>query len=82
MQPPQKTIRDYYFNNKKLHILGFVGNYLLSKYLNERFLFYKYVLKSVPANENYYEIAIVYQGPTDIIDFYVGYKVRACQRIS
>jgi len=82
MQPPQKTISDSYKRKQFKYILSFVISYLLSKYFNNRHLFYKFILKKVPSNIKLYDVAISYQGPTDIIDFYIANKVTAKKKIS
>ncbi|MDT8861093.1 glycosyltransferase [Alkalihalobacillus sp. MEB130] len=82
MQPPQQTVKDYYSNKHFIGIPSFVCSYLVSKYLDNRYLYYKEVLKSVPIKETTYDVAISYQGPTDIIDYYVANKVTAQKKIS
>lgn len=82
MQPPQQTISNYYLNKQLLRIPFFVGTYLISKQFNNRYFYYKEVLKTVPINVNEYDVAISYQGPTDIIDYYIAHKVRAKKKVS
>jgi glycosyltransferase involved in cell wall biosynthesis len=82
MNPPQLTVKEY-LKNKELHRLSyFVTTYMISKYLNKRSLYYKNVMKDVPINNQSYDFAIAYQGPTDIIDFYIANKVNARKKIS
>ncbi|RSK53489.1 glycosyltransferase [Bacillus canaveralius] len=82
MQPPQQTIKDFYKNKAYLNILPFIFSYFLSKQFNNRNVYYKQVLKNVPKNSNIYDVAIAYQGPTDIIDFYIANKVTATKKVS
>jgi glycosyltransferase involved in cell wall biosynthesis len=82
MQPPKKSIKNYLINTKYLKMFTFTYSYIISKYLNKRYLFYKEVFKAVPANEEEFDIAISYQGPTDIIDYYVANKVSAKKKIT
>jgi|SRR5690625_3191811 len=83
MQPPQKTIKDYFRNGDYFKIPGFICSYILSEKLFEnRYIYYKNTFKIVPRHNENYDIAISYQGPTDIIDYYVANKVNAKQKIS
>ncbi|MBS4209147.1 glycosyltransferase [Bacillus sp. FJAT-50079] len=82
MQPPQQTVRNLMYNKKILKIVNFINVYFISKFFNNRYLYYKNVLKDVPNNPVEYDIAISYQGPTDIIDYYIAKKVNAKRKIS
>ncbi|MBS4205805.1 glycosyltransferase [Bacillus sp. FJAT-49754] len=82
MQPPQQTVKNFLYNKQFLKIPSFINAYFISKYFNNRHFYYQNVLKSIPNNPNKYDIAISYQGPTDIIDYYIAYKVTAHKKIS
>ncbi|WP_244895400.1 glycosyltransferase [Evansella clarkii] len=82
MQPPQKTIADQLKKKEFLSVPAFAATYFLSKKMDNRYLYYSYVLKNVPENSYEYDAAISYQGPTDVIDFYVANKVKAAKKIS
>jgi glycosyltransferase involved in cell wall biosynthesis len=82
LQPPQQTIRDFYKSKKYFKILFFIYSYLLSKKYDNRHMYYKHVFQDVPHNSTNYDIAISYQGPNDIMDFYIANKVTASQKIS
>lgn len=82
MEPPHNTIKNYMHNKQYIKILSFICSYYISKYLGNRFIYYKHVLKSVPHNLNTYDIAVSYQGPTDTIDYYIANKVTATKKIS
>jgi glycosyltransferase involved in cell wall biosynthesis len=82
MQPPQDTFRRYFNKKQYLKALYFIFIYLVSKFSGNRFIYYKNVLRNIPLNKNIYDIAIAYQGPTDIIDYYIGRRVRAKKKIS
>src|SRR5690625_654008 len=83
MQPPQKTIKDYVIKRNFPKIPGFIYSYVLAeKLFKNRYIFYKNVFKIVPDHNEHYDIAISYQGPTDIIDYYIANKVRAKRKIS
>ncbi|SFD66925.1 Glycosyltransferase involved in cell wall bisynthesis [Lentibacillus persicus] len=83
MQSPYKTIKDFYAAKTYSRIPSFVYSYLISeKVLKDRYIYYKHIFKSVPLHEEDYDIAVAYQGPTDIIDYYVGHHVNAVKKIS
>ena len=82
MQPPQQTIKDYYNNKKYIKIPSFLWSYFISKQFNNRYIYYKQVFKNVPSNTDIYDVAIAYQGPTDMIDYYIANKVKATKKIS
>lgn len=82
MQPPQQTIKDYLRDKQFIKILLFTLAYFLSKLLGNRYIYYRQVLAGVPQNVNTYDAAITYQGPTDIIDYYIANKVKAAKKIS
>ncbi|MET7020725.1 glycosyltransferase [Bacillus mycoides] len=82
MQPPKKTIKEYFKNKKYIKALNFLLSYVVSKKLKDRYVFYKEIFKDIPHNKNKYDIAIAYQGPTDIIDYYVVNKVASEKKIS
>lgn len=82
IQSPQKTIKKYLRNGELLKIISFVMAYYKSKYSNNRYIYYKNILKSIPANNCKYDVAIAYAGPTEIIDCYITHKVRAKKKIS
>lgn len=82
MQPPQQTIKDFLNHRQLQKIPSFINAYFISKYFNNRHFYYHSVLKSIPNNPINYDIAISYQGPTDIIDYYIAHKVSANKKIS
>lgn len=82
MQPPQKTLKNYIMNKNYIKILPFVFSYMVDKYFDNRYMYYKQVFNSVPDNEQEYDVAIAYQGPTDVIDYYIANKVNAKKKIS
>ncbi|RKD23175.1 glycosyl transferase [Ammoniphilus oxalaticus] len=82
MQPPHETVQGYLKNKQYLKIPFFIASYYISKYFDNRYVYYRHVMKEVPEWTETYDVAISYQGPTDIIDFFVANKVRAKKKIS
>jgi glycosyltransferase involved in cell wall biosynthesis len=82
LQPPQLTIKEYSYQKKYMEIPFFVLIYFLTKYFKNRHLYYRYIFKSIPMKKEKYDIAISYQGPNDLIDFYIANKVKAKSKVS
>ena len=82
MDAPQNTIKRYLKIGKIFKIPSFIYSYYKAKKTGNRYIYYKNVLKSIPMNEEYYDAAIAYAGPTEIIDAYIGYKVNAKKKIA
>ena len=82
MDSPQEIIRKYLIKYKFMKILQFILSYFMSKYFDNRYIYYKNALKDVKINKVEYDVAIAYAGPTDIIDFYIANKVKAKKKIS
>ena len=81
MESPQNTIKNYLKKGKILKIIQFIHSYYKAKRTGDRYIYYKNLLKSIPNNEEHYEAAIAYAGPTEIIDAYIGHKVNAKKKI-
>lgn len=81
MESPQNTIKRYLRARKIFKIPSFIYSYYKSKNTGDRYIYYKNILKSIPNNNEYYDAAIAYAGPTEIIDAYVTHKVNANKKI-
>lgn len=81
MESPQRTIKKYLKENKVFKIPTFIYSYYKSKNTDNRYIYYKNILKSIPENEGEYDVAIAYAGPTEIIDAYITHKVKAKKKI-
>jgi glycosyltransferase involved in cell wall biosynthesis len=82
MQPPQQTLRCFYKDKQYIKFISFINTYLVSKQFDNRFFYYKQVLASIPLHKESFDLAIAYQGPTDLIDFYISQKVEAKEKWS
>lgn len=82
LQPPHKTLRNYFKKKQYTKMVSFLSKYLISKKLSDRNIYYDHVLKEVPKDFNSYDVAISYQGPTDIIDFYIANKVTSKKKLT
>ena len=82
MDSPQNIIKRYIKNYEFLKIPSFIYSYFKSKKTNDRYIYYKHVLKSIPECKEKYDVAIAYAGPTEIIDAYISHKVKAEKKIA
>ena len=82
MDSPQNIIKRYIKNYEFLKIPSFIYSYFKSKKTNDRYIYYKHVLKSIPECKEKYDAAIAYAGPTEIIDAYISHKVKAEKKIA
>ena len=82
MDSPQNIIKRYIKNYEFLKILSFIYSYFKTKKTNDRYIYYKHVLKSIPECKEKYDAAIAYAGPTEIIDAYISRKVKAEKKIA
>ena len=82
MDSPQNIIKRYIKNYEFLKIPSFIYSYFKSKKTNDRYIYYKHVLKSIPEYKEKYDVAIAYAGPTEIIDAYISHKVKAEKKIA
>lgn len=82
MDSPQNTIKRYMKSGRIVKILSFIYSYYKAKNSGDRYIYYKNILKSIPLNKEYYDVAIAYAGPTEIIDTYIGHKVNCNKKIS
>lgn len=51
--------------------------HLLTKFIKDRSLFFKYILREYPVVEDEYDIAVAYAGPMDFISYVVINKIKA-----
>lgn len=82
MQPPQITVKNYIKENRFFKAISFMKDYFFSKYMGNRYIYYKNILKEIPECNDEYDIAISYAGPTEIIDAYVAKKVKAKKKVA
>lgn len=82
MDTPQNIIKRYIKNYEFIKIPSFIYSYFKSKKINDRYIYYKHVLKSIPECKEKYDVAIAYAGPTEIIDAYISHKIKAEKKIA
>ena len=67
--PPKNVIRDLIKNNSYLRAFNLMIMHIITKLIDYRTLFYKYVFKDYKSIEDIYDIAVAYAGPTDYITY-------------
>ena len=82
MGSPYETIKNYLKNFQFLKCIRFLIGYYMDQKKGNRFKYYKQLLKSIPNDDEVYDVAIAYAAPTEIIDAYIACKVRANKKIS
>lgn len=82
LQPPQHTVKSFYNKRQFMKMLLFIFVYIFTKYSKNRYFFYKHLLRNVPVELDTFDVAISYQGPTEIIDFFILNKINSPKKIS
>ncbi|WP_235848412.1 glycosyltransferase [Litchfieldia alkalitelluris] len=75
--PPRKEAYKYLTECKIMESVGVIFFHFISKVIRDRSFFLKYVLRNIPILDNYYDAAIAYAGPMDLISYFVLNKIRA-----
>lgn len=82
MDSPHNVLKNYIKKRQYMNSIRFVISYVIDKYFDNRYIFYRNAMKIVPKNNNKYDVVICYQGPTDIIDYYISNKINSDKKIS
>ncbi|MEG2656733.1 MAG: glycosyltransferase [Clostridium sp.] len=82
MGSPYDSIKRYLRKGKLRKIPAFVYAYYRAKALDDRYYYYKHIIKEIPFNKEEYDVAISYAGPTEIIDTYISHKVKAKKKVA
>ncbi|WP_053984379.1 glycosyltransferase [Niameybacter massiliensis] len=77
MEAPNKTVKKYLEKKEIIPCVEFIWSYYKTKLSNNRMIFHKQLLKSIPHYPQAFDIAIAYPGPTELIDCYILNKVEA-----
>lgn len=79
--PPRQVSREYLKNGKTVRGINILTLHFITKILQDRSLYFKYILKHYPKRSEKYDIAIAYAGPNDFISYYILNKVNADKKI-
>ncbi len=75
--PPLLYIKDFLRQGKVIDAFLHFLFYVQFKFNGNRYHFYKYILRHVPAEPEEYDVAIAYAGPSQMVDFYVCEKIQS-----
>lgn len=78
--PPLASIKDFIFHGHIIEACIHLLLYILYKIDDNRYLFYKYIMRNVPIVEDEYDIAVAYAGPSQMVDYYVCEKIKAKEK--
>lgn len=80
-EPPHIISLEFLKKGKIIKAFNIVFLHLLSKFMKDRSIFFKYVLRDCGVIDNKYDVAIAYAGPLDFISYFVGNKIKATKKI-
>ena len=80
-QPPIKLVKCYIKKLKFISSFNIVLLHIISKFMGERSLYFKWVLRKYPNISEVYDIAVAYAGPMDFITYFVSDKIASTKKI-
>ncbi|WP_233711017.1 glycosyltransferase [Lederbergia citrisecunda] len=80
-KPPQLVSLKFLKNGKVLKAITIILLHIITKVLNNRSIYFKYVLRKYPVLNEEYDIAIAYDGPMDFISYFVLKKISSRKKI-
>jgi glycosyltransferase involved in cell wall biosynthesis len=80
-KPPREMALNFIRKGKIIKAFILITIHLLSKVLNDRRVFFKYILKNQPVADIEYDVAVAYAGPMDFISFFIAKKVKARKKL-
>ena len=80
-QPPIKLVKCYIKKLKFISSFNIVLLHIISKFMGERSLYFKWVLRKYPNISEVYDIAVAYAGPMDFITYFVFDKIVSTKKI-
>ncbi|HHW37924.1 MAG TPA: glycosyltransferase [Bacillales bacterium] len=80
-KPPREVALHFLRQGKVIKAFNLINIHLLSKVLNDRRAFFKYILKNHPIADIEYDVAVAYAGPMDFISFFIAEKIKARRKV-
>ncbi len=80
-QPPKYIVKELLKKRKFIRAINIAFLHLISKLIDNRKLYYRYIFKDYKKINEDYDIAVAYAGPTDYITYYVLNKIDAKKKI-
>lgn len=75
--PPLVTIKRLFHQGKYIETIIHLFLFFQFKLTSNRYWFYKYLLRKEPVMAEFFDIAVAYAGPSQMIDYYICEKVNA-----
>ena len=82
IESPYTIIRNFIDKRDIVNTIKYPFIYLISTRLDNRYFYYKNIFKNIEVEKEYYDYAISYAGPTEILDYYILNKINAKEKIS
>ena len=82
MQSPYQTLQSFIKKFQWIKGLRFLYGYMMDQKGDNRIKYYEQIMRWIPELSDVYDIAIAYAAPTEIIDIYIAFKVKAKEKIS
>ncbi|HZH58304.1 MAG TPA: glycosyltransferase [Metabacillus sp.] len=79
--PPHITALSLLRKRKFFRAFNIMSLHFISKAMNNRSYFFKYLLKECPVKIIEYDVAVAYAGPMDLISYYVLNKIKAKKKV-
>ncbi|MCR8925005.1 glycosyltransferase [Priestia megaterium] len=80
-RPPKTVVINLFKKGSIISGLSLIVFHLISRFVGNRIMFFKYFLRNVPVLKNEYDIAVAYAGPMDLISYFVVNKINAKKKI-
>ncbi|MDR4983686.1 glycosyltransferase [Bacillus cereus] len=80
-EPPHIVSLDFLRKGKVIRAFNVIFLHLLSKFMRNRSMYFKYVLHNYNLIDNDYDVAVAYAGPMDFISYFVVNKIAAKKKV-
>lgn len=80
-EPPHIVFLDFLRKGKVVRAFNIMFLHLLSKFMRNRSVYFKYVLRNSNLIDDDYDVAIAYAGPMDFISYFVVNKIVAKKKV-
>lgn len=78
--PPRQVAKQYLRQKKVFRSFNIFLLHLITKFLKDRSLYFKYILSKYKKISQEYDVAVAYAGPNDFISYYIINKVNAIKK--
>lgn len=78
--PPRSVIKEMIREGRYLEAVIQTFLYLHFKLTNNRYWFYKYILRNIPEFPIHFDLAVAYAGPSQAVDYFISKKIDATKK--